>query len=152
MSSFDVKKYLDIHGEDKAAAIPILQSIQEDHGYLPMDLISELCDQSKFTKSHLYGVATFYAQFKLEPKGKHAIKVCKGTACHVKGVDVTIEALKDQLKINMDETTEDGEFSMETVACLGCCSLAPVVMVNDDVYGDLSSAKVKKTLKKYGHE
>ncbi|MCF6147035.1 MAG: NADH-quinone oxidoreductase subunit NuoE [Candidatus Kuenenia sp.] len=152
MSQSNVKKYLENYGNTKEASIPILQAIQGDYGYLPLDILDQVCEESEITKTHLYGVATFYAQFKLTPKGKNAIKVCKGTACHVKGADITIVALKDQLGINMDQTTEDGEFSMETVACLGCCSLAPVVMINEDVYGGLSSAKVRGTLKKYGKE
>lgn len=152
MSQVNVKKYIENYGKTKEAAIPILQAIQTDYGYLPLDVLNKVCEESEITKNHLYGVATFYSQFKLTPTGKNAIKVCKGTACHVKGADVIIEALKDQLGINMDQTTEDGEFSMETVACLGCCSLAPVVMINEDVYGGLSSAKVRGTLKKYGKE
>ncbi|MBM4055364.1 MAG: NADH-quinone oxidoreductase subunit NuoE [Planctomycetes bacterium] len=152
MSQSNVQKYLKNYGSTKEAAIPILQAIQNDYGYLPLDVLSKVCEESEITKSHLFGVATFYSQFKLTPKGKNAIKVCKGTACHVKGADITIVALKDQLSINMDQTTEDGEFSMETVACLGCCSLAPVVMINEDVYGSLSSSKVRSMLKKYGKE
>ncbi|MEP9411681.1 MAG: NADH-quinone oxidoreductase subunit NuoE [Candidatus Brocadia sp.] len=152
MSQVHVKKYIENYGKTKDAAIPILQAIQNDYGYLPLDVLNQVCEASEITKSHLYGVATFYSQFKLTPKGKNAIKICKGTACHVKGADVIIEAFKDQLDINIDQTTEDGEFSMETVACLGCCSLAPVVMINEDVYGGLSSSKVRSTLKKYGKD
>lgn len=152
MAQVNVKKYIENYGKTKEAAIPILQAIQGDYGYLPLDVLNKVCEGSEITKSHLYGVATFYSQFKLTPTGKIAIKVCKGTACHVKGADVTIEAFKDQLGINMDQTTEDGEFSMETVACLGCCSLAPVVMINEDIFGGLSSAKVRGVLKKYEKE
>ena len=152
MSKVNVEKYIKNYGRTKEASIPILQAIQADYGYLPMDVLGKVCEESEITKSHLYGVATFYSQFKLTPKGKNAIKICKGTACHVKGADVSIVAFKDQLGINIDQTTEDGEFSLETVACLGCCSLAPVVMINEDVYGGLSSSKVRSTLKKYGKE
>lgn len=152
MAQSNVKKYLEICGNTKEASIPILQSIQEEYGYLPLDVLDQVCEESEITKSHLYGVATFYAQFKLTPKGRNTVKVCKGTACHVKGADITIVAMKDQLGIDINQTTEDGAFSMETVACLGCCSLAPVIMINEDVYGGFSSAKVRGTLKKYGKE
>lgn len=152
MAQANVKKYIESYGKTKEASIPILQAIQGDYGYIPLEVLDQVCEESEISKAHIYGVATFYSQFKLTPKGKNAIKVCKGTACHVKGADVTIEAFKDQLGINIDQTTEDGEFSMETVACLGCCSLAPVVMINEDVYGGLSSSKVRSTLKKYGKE
>ena len=108
MAQINVEKYIAGYGRTKEAAIPILQAIQNDYGYLPLDVLGKVCEESEITKSHLYGVATFYSQFKLTPKGKNAIKICKGTACHVKGADISIVAFKDQLGINIDQTTENG--------------------------------------------
>ena len=144
-----VDNYIKDYGKDEASTIPILQAIQNDYGYLPEPMMLELCEKTNIKKNRLYGVATFYSQFKLKPKGKNIIKICTGTACHVKGAGKLLSVIQDVLAIGIDETTEDGMFSLESVACLGCCSLAPVMMINDKVFGKLTSMEVKRIIKTY---
>ena len=134
-------------GSDKV--IPLLQEIQKRHNYLPEDLVEAVADEIKVPVADIYGVATFYSQFRFAPMGKHLIKVCKGTACHVQGADMLSSALSEELDLDGEGTTSDMEFTMETVACLGCCSLAPVVMIDGKVFGKLTSSKVKKLIKGY---
>ena len=121
-----------ITGKEKT--ITILQEIQKKKGYIPEDLLREISALTKIAVSDFYGVATFYSQFRFIPLGKHVIKLCNGTACFVSGADVIYDALCDFLKIKSGGTTKDGLFSLETAACLGCCSLAPVVMIGERVY------------------
>lgn len=124
--------------------IPLLQSAMHIYGYLPEIIFHTLEKELGISKSKMYGVATFYSQFRLSPVGKHIIKVCHGTACHVQNSTVLTEALEEVLEICDGETTEDGLFTLESVACLGCCSLAPVIMVDNEVYGKLNgNAAVK---------
>ena len=149
MKQINVDKYIKEFGEKEEAAIPILQGIQADYGYLPIDVMEAVCDASNIKKNRLYGVATFYSQFNLEKRGKHIIKVCKGTACHVKDADKLLLSLEQELGIGIGETTKDGLFTVETVACLGCCSLAPAIMIGEKVYGNLTPKKVKALLKDY---
>lgn len=137
-----IEKYKDKRG----SLIPILQAIQNCYGYLPEDAIDYIAQQTPLKKSDIYGVATFYAQFRLTPVGKHVIKVCHGTACHVQNANVVSEALTDILQVKDGETTPDGLFTLESVACLGCCSLAPVMMIDEDTYGKLNEKKAKKTI------
>ncbi len=141
--------YVNEYGVDEAKTIPILQAIQADYGYLPIKLMQEVCEKSNIHYNRMYGVATFYSQFNLTPKGKNIIRFCAGTACHVKGAEKLIIAVSEELKIRVNETTSNGLFSLETVACLGCCSLAPVMMINDKVYGKMTIAKVKEILMDY---
>lgn len=129
--------------------IPLLQEIQGIYGYLPAKILSELAKQTAIPVSRIYGVATFYEQFYLEPRGKHTIRCCRGTACHVKGGPDIAQAIQDTLKVKPGETTEDMVFTFETVACLGTCFLAPVMMIDNDYYGHLTAASIKKILKKY---
>lgn len=129
--------------------IPLLQEIQEIYGYLPPKILTELSKQTGIPVSRIYGVATFYEQFHMEPHGKHTIRCCRGTACHVKGGPDIIKAIQDNLNIKPGGTTEDMLFTFETVACLGTCFLAPVVMIDDDYYGHLTGDKIKKILKQY---
>ncbi len=129
--------------------IPILQEIQESYGYLPRDILEELCDRTGLHPTQVMGVITFYSQFRLEPTGEHVIRVCFGTACHVRGSEKIAEALKEELKIDIGETTKDNRFTFETVACLGCCGLAPVIMVDNDVYGKLVPKDIPGILDKY---
>ncbi|MFP4521491.1 MAG: NADH-quinone oxidoreductase subunit NuoE [Fibrobacterota bacterium] len=136
-------------GKGPGKSIPILQKIQEIKGYLPEDLLEAAAEEACIPPSDLYGVATFYSQFRFVPVGKHLIRVCKGTACHVAGADMLISAITDEVGIKQGETSEDGLFSLETVACLGCCSLAPVITVNEDIHGNLSPKKLRKILKRY---
>jgi NADH-quinone oxidoreductase subunit E len=131
----------------KGNLIPLLQGVQELYGYVPHDAFLKLHKEVGLKLADMYGVATFYAQFRLNPVGKHIIKVCHGTACHVQNAMKLTEALMDSLKINDGETTEDNLFTLESVACLGCCSLAPVMMIGDETYGKLDGKKSVKIIK-----
>jgi NADH-quinone oxidoreductase subunit E len=133
----------------KGSLIPLLQQTQELFGYLPKDEMKQIAAAAGQSPAEVYGVATFYAQFRFVPNGKHTIKICHGTACHVVGVELLDTTLQNELGIGPGQTTEDGLFSLEQVACLGCCSLAPVMMIDDEVYGRLTGEKLKKALRKY---
>ena len=134
-------------GEDKL--IPILQGIQNAYGYLPESVLTELNRRTGIAISKLYGVATFYEQFYLVPRGRHTIKCCRGTACHVKGAAGIAEAIEKSLGVGDGQTTEDMRFTFETVACLGTCFLAPVMMVDNDYYGHLDANSISEILDKY---
>ena len=125
------------------ALITMLQEIQEVYSYLPEEAIARLSRETGIPMSRIYAVVTFYAQFYLSPRGKNTIRVCRGTACHVQGCEPIITALTDTLGIEVGGTTDDLQFSLETVACLGTCFLAPVMMVNDSYYGKLDQQKAK---------
>ncbi len=130
--------------------IPILQKIQAAYGYLPPSVIMAASSRTGIAASRIYGVATFYEQFYLEPHGRHMIKCCRGTACHVKGGRDIIQAISRILGVQEGETTEDMRFTFETVACIGTCFLGPVMMVNNDYYGHLAPNKVRDILERYG--
>lgn len=138
-----------IKGADSGDLIPILQQVQEHYGYLPQDVLLEISERTGIPASRIYGVATFYEQFYLEPRGRHIVKCCRGTACHVNRGSEIIEAISSAIGIGPDETTEDKRFTFETVACLGTCFLAPVIMVNSDYYGNLKPDQIKEILDKY---
>ena len=123
--------------------IPILQRIQESYGYLPEDVLLALSKRTGISASRIYGVTTFYEQFHHEPRGKHIIRCCRGTACHVRGGSEVIEAISEHLGIGPDETTEDMMFTFETVACLGTCALAPVMMVDGVYHGKMTPNNIK---------
>ena len=129
--------------------IPLLQEIQKSYGYLPRNVLMALSGRTGIVASQIYGVATFYEQFHLTPHGRHTIKCCRGTACHVRGGTQIIDAIKQALGIAPGETTPDMRFTFETVACLGTCFLAPVMMVNNDYYGHLTAGKVKDIFENY---
>ncbi len=129
--------------------IPILQKIQNSYGYLPVDVLKEMSRRTGISASSIYGVATFYEQFHLEPHGRHTIRCCRGTACHVKGGPEIVDAIKRAIGVEAGETTDDMRFTFETVACLGTCFLAPVIMVNNDYYGNLGSDEIEEILNKY---
>lgn len=131
------------------ALIPLLQSAQDSYGYIPEKVIYYISELAGIPASEIYGVITFYAQFRLKPLGKNTIKVCEGTACHVNGSKTVLSVLQDELGITIGETTSDGVFSLVQVACLGCCSLAPVIMINEETFGNLNQDRIKKALKKY---
>jgi NADH:ubiquinone oxidoreductase subunit E len=137
------------HGTGADKAIPLLQDIQSHFGYLPQEALRYLASKTQCTPAQIYGVVTFYSQFRLQPVGKHMIRVCHGTACHVQGAERISQTVSDMLHIDDGETTEDGLFTLEKVACLGCCSLSPVIMVDDTVYGKLTRSQVQKILKQY---
>ena len=129
--------------------IAILQKTQELYGYLPMDAIYYIAQKTGCSPAKILGVATFYAQFRLQPVGKHLIMLCKGTACHVNGADRMEKAISEYLGIHDGETTPDGLFTLKQVACLGCCSLSPVMMIGDEAYGSLTPEKAISILKDY---
>ncbi|MDO4219151.1 MAG: NADH-quinone oxidoreductase subunit NuoE [Synergistaceae bacterium] len=134
----------------KGSVIPVLQQAQAIFGYLPQDVLVEIAEKLEVPISQIYGVVTFYAQFHLEPRGKNIIKSCQGTACHVRGAKAVLAAVRQ--KLNLPEgksTTDDLKFTLETVACLGACGLAPVFMVNDETHGRLTPEKVSAILDKY---
>ena len=133
----------------KGALIPVLQEAQGAYGFLPKDIISRIADTLKIPVSQVYGVVTFYSQFHLNPRGRNIIRVCQGTACHVRGAKAVLKALDDELRIAPGQTTTDERFTLETVACLGACGLAPVLMINDDTHGRLTPETVCKLLDRY---
>jgi NADH-quinone oxidoreductase subunit E len=129
--------------------IPLLQEIQAGYGYLPPRVLLEMSRRTGIPASQIYGVATFYEQFHLEPHGRHTVRCCRGTACHVKGGHGMIQAASREVGIAEGQTTQDMRFTLETVACLGTCFLAPVVMVDKDYYGNMTSTRVRGILDKY---
>ena len=136
-------------GKEPEYAIPLLQEIQRRHSYLPAELVDAVAEVSGIPSSQLFGVATFYSQFRFTPQGKHLIRVCKGTACHVAGAEMLSAVIEQELGISEGGTTGDRLFSLESVACLGCCSLAPVVMIGEKIYAKLTTTKIKKIIKEY---
>ncbi len=138
-----IEKYKDKKGN----LIPLLQGTQETYGYIPREAFERISEGTGLELSEMYGVATFYAQFRLNPVGKHIVKVCHGTACHVQNAKTITTALKESLKVEDGGTTEDGMFTLESVACLGCCSLAPVMMIGDETYGKLTGSQAVKIVK-----
>lgn len=138
-----LSQYKDIHG----SLISILQKAQEIYGYLPIDVIYYIAGQLGTTAARVLGVATFYTQFRFQPVGKYLIMLCDGTACHVNGSERVLEALSEELEIADGGTTDDGLFTLKTVACLGCCSLSPVMMINEETYGSLTPAKAREIVR-----
>ena len=131
----------------RESLIPLLQDVQEKYGYLSKENIYKVSDYLNLPEAKIFGVATFYNQFKLFPPGKYNIQICRGTACHVKGSFDLLETLKTELKIASSETSKDGMFSIQEVACLGACSIAPVIAINNEFFGRLSKDKLLKILK-----
>lgn len=138
-----LEKYKNIPG----SLITILQKTQEIYGFLPTDVIYHIAKEINVTPAKVMGVATFYTQFRFQPVGKYLIMLCQGTACHVNGSEMIEKTIKEELGISDGETTEDGLFTLKNVACLGCCSLSPVMMINEETYGSLTSEKVRNILK-----
>ncbi len=134
---------------EEGRLIPLLQRAQETDGFLSTQRIEEIHRASGIPLAQIYGVATFYAQFRFSPVGKNLIRICHGTACHVSGANDITKAIEGHLGICTGETTPDRAFTIETVACLGCCSLAPVIMVNSSTHGNLTEKSVKKVLDAY---
>lgn len=137
------------HKDEKGALMPIMQEAQEIYGYLPIEVQSIISNELSIPLEKIYGVATFYSQFSLSPKGKYVVSICLGTACYVKGAGDILLKLKEQLKISDGECTPDGKFSLESCRCIGACGLAPVMTVNDDVYGKITSDDIEGILAKY---
>lgn len=137
---------------DRSNLIPLLQDVQEIYGYLPEEAIKEIAKHINMPLSGVYGVATFYNQFRLKPLGKNVIRVCRGTACHVKNSANILAALENELCICAGNTTRDKLFTLETVACIGACSIAPVININEEYYGRVAIKEIPKILNKYRKE
>lgn len=137
-----LEKYAKIDG----SLITILQKAQEIYGYLPVDVMYHIAEKTGNTPAKVIGVATFYTQFRFKPVGKYLIMLCQGTACHVNGSEKLADTIYETIGIRDGETTDDGLFTLKHVACLGCCSLSPVMMINEETYGSLTSAEVKRIL------
>lgn len=135
--------------KDKSNLIAILQHVQQAEGYITPEAVDRISGHLSISRSQIYSVASFYSQFKFNPPGRHSIKICLGTACHVQGGDFLLNALRSEIGIAPNETTPDGRFDLERVACLGCCALAPVIMINGDIFSHMSVVKLKDILKRY---
>jgi NADP-reducing hydrogenase subunit HndA len=144
-----LKEIIGKHKSRQGALIPILHEAQELYGYLPLEVQKTISEGLNVPLSEIYGVATFYTRFSLQPKGKNTIQVCLGTSCYVKGSEKVLERVKNRLGINEGETTEDGLFSLDTTRCIGACGLAPVMMINEDVYGKVTPDMIDGILAKY---
>lgn len=140
-----LKKYQGAPG----SLIPVLQEVQNCYGYLPKDVMQHMSEKMNIPISQIYGVVTFYAQFHLKARGKNIIRVCQGTACHVRGAKAILQEIEEELKIKAGGTTEDLLFTLETVACIGACGLAPVLMINENTYGRLTPENIMGILAQY---
>jgi len=145
-----VESIIKSYGGALASLVPILQDIQSEYRYLPEGSLRQVASSLGIPLIQVYGVATFFKAFSLKPKGRHQCTVCMGTACHVRGAGLVVEELERNLKIKSGDTTEDMEYSLETVNCVGACALGPIVLIDGEYYGHMNSAKVGKMLK--GHE
>ena len=144
-----VKKIIKKYRSKKGILIPLLQDIQAVYGYIPRESIELISRELSIFPVDVYGIATFYSQFFLSPRGKHTIRVCQGTACHVMGGKEILNYLSNTLSIHENETTKDGVFSLERVACLGCCALSPVIMIDKNIHSNMNTMKLKDTTNKY---
>jgi len=148
----DEQAYAEVLSEfrgDEGDLIPILQHIQERFGYISEQAVGHIARYLRISENQIYGVASFYSQFRFVEPGRNSIKVCLGTACHVRGGQVLSEAVARELKIKPGETTADKRFDLQRVACLGCCALAPVIQINDDIHSRMAVVRLKKILAKY---
>lgn len=145
----ELKKVIEENRGKKGALMPILHEAQRIFGAVPLEVQKIISKELNIPVSEIYGIVSFYAQFTLEPKGEYLIGVCLGTACYVKGAQKIIDRIKSELNIEVGETTPDRKFSLEATRCLGACGLAPVLMINNDVYGRLTEAEIPGILKKY---
>lgn len=134
---------------EESDLIPILQRTQEKFRYIPKEIIKQMSRFLKISENQIYGVASFYSQFKFAEPGKFTIKVCMGTACHVRGGQILCDALERELGVSTGQTTKDKRFDLQRVACLGCCALAPVIQINDDIYSRVAVIRLKQILEKY---
>ena len=133
----------------REATIALLQDVQKEYGYLPRPVLELIAERLELPRTQLFGLATFYRAFSLEPRGRHVINVCTGTACHVKGAPDLLSAIERELGCRCGETTADGRFSIESVNCVGACARAPIIVVNEDPHGRLAQSKLKKMLDQY---
>ncbi|NLN56178.1 MAG: NADH-quinone oxidoreductase subunit NuoE [Clostridiales bacterium] len=145
----ELKEFIEKFKDTPGPLMPIMQKAQELYGYLSFETQNFIAESLGIPVSDVYGVATFYAQFSLEPKGEHVISVCTGTACYVRGAQAVLEEVEKELGINSGSTTPDGKFTIQDTRCLGCCGLAPVMVIGSDVYGRLVPSDIKGILEKY---
>jgi len=145
----ELLQFIEEHKTQKGALMPVLQKAQDIYGYLPIEIQEIIASELKISVAEVYGVVTFYSQFSVNPKGKYNVSVCLGTACYVKGSGEILEKLKAILKISEGEITSDGKFSMEACRCVGACGLAPVMTINDEVYGRLKEDDIQDIISKY---
>jgi len=143
---------LSSYSKERKSLIPLLEEVQAELGYLPKEVMQEIATFLATPEVEVYGVATFYNQFRFAPLGKHHVRVCMGTACHLAGGKLILEALERELGIKVGETREDGEFSLERVACVGCCMLAPVMIIGDEIHPKMTPFKVEEDLIPYKQE
>ncbi|WP_319585319.1 NADH-quinone oxidoreductase subunit NuoE [uncultured Desulfobulbus sp.] len=143
---FPLEAILAHYGQERDNLIPLLQEVQERFHFLSPEAVQAVADHLELSENDVYGVATFYAQFRFVPPGLHHIKVCEGTACHVRGSDRILDAISRSTGLKPGQTSDDGQFSLERVACFGSCALAPVVVVDDKVYGRMTAAKTNKLI------
>ena len=149
----ELDKILAKYQDKKGSLIPLLQEVQKERGYLSRETMQYLADKMEIPSAEIFGVATFYSMFRLKPQGKHLIRVCKGTACHVSDADGIKKAVMDALQLSEEEnTTADMQFTVMEVACLGCCSLSPVIMIDGRTYGKLTPGAIPAVLKQYETE
>jgi len=146
VSNPEIEKVLAGFDSQRSNLIPILQDVQDQLGFLSEEAVNQIAGHLKLSANEIYGVATFYAQFRFAPIGRNHIKVCRGTACHVRGSALILEKLEQDLGIAQGQTTPDRKFSLERVACFGSCALAPVVVINDKVYGRMTAKKTEKII------
>jgi NADH-quinone oxidoreductase subunit E len=138
-----------LYNGEPGQLIPLLQAAQEQFGYISESAVKYISEVTGATESEIYGVVTFYKQFRLKPIGKYLVRLCDGTACHVNNAKMLRSVLQDELKLETEDTTDDGLFTLVPVACLGCCSLAPVVMINETTYGRLTPKSLRQILRSY---
>jgi len=145
----ETKKALRRHGRSRKHLVPVLQDVQRRLGYIPEEAMTQVAEHLGIPEMDVYGVVTFYNQFRLNPPGKHSVRVCLGTACHMKGGYITLDSWKRRLGIGPKETTADREFDLDIVACVGCCTMAPVTIVDEEVHGSVTPTKVDGILLAY---
>ena len=141
----------EVHQKDYSESylIAVLHKVQSLYGYLPQEVMDEIAEKMQIPTAHIWGVATFYHYFNLNPVGQHIVSVCMGTACYVKGADNILDAIKKHLGVAVGQTTEDGLFTLQEARCLGACGIAPVIMIDDKIYGELDSKKTVDLLNQY---
>lgn len=144
-----VDEIIERYGNEEANLIPILQDVQKEYNWLPQDMLTYIAQKLNLSLVDLFGVATFYKSFSLKPRGKHLITVCLGTACHVRGGPRILREIERRINIDPGETTEDKQFTLETVNCLGCCAIGPIVVIDGEYYGQMNTKKVVSLLGKY---
>jgi NADH-quinone oxidoreductase subunit E len=149
ISKADIEAVIEPFRNRKGALIPLLQKMQERFGYVPRESIEPIAEAAGVFPIDVYGILTFYAQFYLEPRGRHTIRVCQGTACYIMGGKDILDHVCGKLGVQVEQTTKDNRFSLERVACLGCCGMAPVVMVDNDFYGRCTVQKIDEVLENY---